>query len=61
MGVLRGKYAGDEISLYIIGVTSLEFKHHSQPEIDEYFVSVLQSYPDLTRLNSIGQTVEGIL
>ena len=46
---------------YIIGVTSLEFKHHSQPEIDDYFDSVLQSYPDLTRLYSIGQTVEGIL
>ena len=40
-------------------VGSLEFQHHSQSEMEIFLADVVDRYPDLTRLYSIGQSIRG--
>ena len=43
----------------IVEITSLEFQYHSQSEMETFLNSVTQTYPNLTRLYSIGKTIKG--
>ena len=47
------------VLLSLSGASSLEFQHHNQSEIELFLADVVDKYPDLTRMYSIGQSIRG--
>ena len=47
------------VLLSLTGVFSLQFQHHNQAELEMYLTDVVEMYPELTRLYSIGQSIRG--
>ena len=47
------------VLLSLSGASSLEFQHHNQSEIELFLADVVDRYPDLTRMYSVGQSIRG--
>ena len=45
--------------MYLIKVFNPEWKHHDYEELAKVMIKISEDYPDITKLYSIGKSVEG--
>lgn len=41
------------------GISAVDFEHHDYTKMESFLKTLHEEYPDITRLTSIGQSVEG--
>lgn len=41
------------------GISALDFQHHDYARMEKYLQDLHEKYPEITRLSSIGKSVEG--
>lgn len=41
------------------GISALDFVHHDYVKMEKFLQNLSEKYPDITRLTSIGESVEG--
>ena len=53
-------FLGSVLLTFVVGgVSSLEFEHHDNQALENFLKSMVASYPDITKLYTIGQSNEG--
>lgn len=57
---LRGKSVRNRSTRHAIdGLSAVDFKHHNYLMMERYLQDLAESYPHITKLTSIGKSVEG--